>query len=346
MAAERITIEQIARACGVSLATVSLVLNNNPRISAKTRQRIWQKIHQLNYQPNWWARSLARKNSHLIATVLPPLENIFSDTFFANALEGIFSVLRPRHYELVLKIATNEVEPQIAEYRRLLSSRFISGLIFLGGEVSEYKFLKEIGRDFPVLLVGGYLPGNSVSSVSGDNRNGGYLATRYLLDLGHRRIAMIYGNQKVLSAAERYQGYLQALKEAGVKPDKNWLVDGYFREMEGFLAMKKLLMLPAAIRPSAVFAGNDMMALGALAAIKQAGLSVPKDISLVGMDNIYQTEICDPPLTTIHYPVYAFGAYAAQKLVDFLEGRTREFLPFHKTFGVKLIIRQSCRKIK
>lgn len=345
MVSAKITIEKIARICGVSAATVSLVLNNNPRISPETRRRIKQKIKQLNYQPNYLASSFARRNSRLIAVVVPLLENIFSDTFFANALEGIFSILRSHRYEVVLKICESK-KPTASKYYHLLRSRFISGLIFLGGEIGEYNFLKKISPGFPVVLVGGYLPGNSVSSVCGDNKKGGYLATKYLLELGHRRIAMIYGNQRVLSAAERYAGYLTALKEFGIKPDRRLLVDGYFREMEGFLAMKKLLALPLRLRPTAVFAGNDMMALGALSAIKQAGLNVPKDLSLIGMDNIYQSEIADPPLTTVHYPVYAFGAYAASRIVDFLESRQKEFLPFHKVFDVKLIVRQSCRKME
>ncbi|MEW6039985.1 MAG: substrate-binding domain-containing protein, partial [Elusimicrobiota bacterium] len=190
---------------------------------------------------------------------------------------------------------------------------------------------------------GGYLPNSKVSYVTGDNFTGGYIATKHLLSLGRKKIGIITGGLEVLSAKDRYEGYIKALREAGIKPDERLVVNGHFKEFEGYLAMMELLKH----KPDGVFAGNDLMAFGAIRAVKEAGLRIPGDLSVVGMDNIAQSELTEPPLTTVQYPIYSMGAFAAESIIIYLkenngDGKNKNGkFKMKKIFDVSLVVRKS-----
>jgi len=327
------TILDVARASHVSPSTVSLVISDHPRIPLSTKEKVRKKILELNYRPNILARSLANGHTRILAVLIPPVENVFSDPFYVQALDGIYSVARQKGYRIILEVATQSFWTN-GEHERLARERLCEGIIFVGGVSDEHKKLAALADEegLPVSVVGETPPRrfskkikmSGVYFVSGDNFKGGYIATKYLIDSGHRRIAHIYGNPSVNSVMERLAGYRRALEESGIKYDARLVVRGDFKELDSYLALKNLLE-SVRLKPTAVFAGNDIMASGAMRAAKDLSLKIPEDFSVIGMDDIAGSETFEPPLTTVKYPVYAMGSAGALKVMEKLESNNKNF---------------------
>jgi len=325
------TIFDVARASKVSPSTVSLVISDHPRIPPETKAKVRKKIQELNYRPNLLARSLVNGHTRIIAVLIPPAENIFSDPFYIQALDGIYSVIRRKGYRIILEVATDDFWKN-KEYERLARERLCEGVIFIGGIEREHQALSRLCADkkdsLPVCIVGekpmtkkqggSILEPDRLFFVSGNNFKGGYLATKYLIDLGHKRIAHIYGDLSVSSVRERFEGYRRALDEAGLKLDKRLVVCGRFKELDSYLAMKNLLG-SCGKNVTAVFAGNDIMAYGAILAAKEKGFNVPENFSVIGMDDVPGSTDFNPPLTTVKYPVFAMGSQGASWLIESIE---------------------------
>lgn len=330
-----VTIYDIAREAKVGIGTVSRVFNNHPSVSEETRDRVLRVANRLNYQPHPYARGLARKRTNSILAVVP----FFTTYFFVEILQGVQSKLSEVDCDLIL-YGVNHPDQVEASLRRNAMRGRVDGLLFFSMKLpdnfaDEYKNLK-----IPVVLVDTFQ--KDFDALNVENVEGGLTATRHLLSLGHKRIGMLNANLESVPARERLQGYQKAMKEAGlgldpdlVKKSASPLLDGFTRET-GYRLMKEFLLLGPKM-PTAVFAASDIQAIGALAAIQEAGLQCPEDIALVGYDDIVLASHLG--LSTIRQPMYEMGSLAIEKLMDRMKNPDRP--PSHTTFVPKLVVRRT-----
>ncbi|PKN00558.1 MAG: hypothetical protein CVU78_00345 [Elusimicrobia bacterium HGW-Elusimicrobia-2] len=330
-----VTIKDIASSVGVSTATVSLALSGNSRISEETCRKIIMTAKKFGYSPSSAARSLAMNKSGNIALMIPNLDQIFQQSFFALAMNGVYDACLAKSYSLRLEVVSDSFVSS-RRFIKLFQERSVDGMLYAGSTSADTYLNQLYELKYPFIFAGSYLNGSNLPFVTGDNKKGGALAVEHLLNSGRRKIAHIYGDFNITSSLDRFNGYRDALEKAGIVFDDSLTAPGGFSEKGGASAMKKLLKQ----KPDAVFAGNDIMAAGAIREIKRSGLSVPDDISVCGMDDIPLASAMSPALTTVKYDIYGIARRAAEKLIDIIEGRqpeqVKEFLP------VELIKRDSC----
>lgn len=312
--------KDVAALAGVSTTTVSFVLNERAgaSISQETRKRVLAAAAELDYQPHASARGLAGGRSHTIGFVVRQSpEQVAEDALLAETLRGLSLAARAARYRVL-------VEPLGARdgtYGDLIRSRGTDGLVVSGPRIDDKELGALAAAGAPVIIQGS-LPGVSIPSVDVDNVAAAHVATRHLLDLGHRVIGCVTNAPYDYSAArERRDGYVQALESAGVAVDEGLIVQANFDAASGRHAMADLLARRAL---TAVFVASDVVAFGAMAAIREAGLRVPDDISVVGFDDIPLAAYFDPPLTTIRLPAHDLGRAAGIALLDHINGRTVE----------------------
>lgn len=314
--AEKITIRDIARFAGVSTATVSRVLNQKPDVDPLTRERILRIMQERAFVPSITASRLAGGRSRLIGVLIPSL----TWPLIPEIMRGVSEMLIQSPYELLLYSITREQDRNEKDLGdvidRILATELATSLlaVFPGQSVQHLTRLHEQG--FPVVMIDDQEKPTSIPWVGADNRMGGYAATRYLLELGHRRIAHIQGPLKYLVSHERYQGYCEALREAGITPQSALVMEGDFMPSGGRTCASKLLALED--RPTAIFAANDQMAYGVLAEAAEYGLRVPEDLSVIGFDDIPLSAHTQPALTTVRQPFYEMGQRAIALLLSLL----------------------------
>lgn len=330
-----VTIRQVAETAGVSIQTVSRVINNRYDVAAETRQRVQGAIQQLGYQPNAIARGLASKRSQTLGIVTYD----FSDQFFTQVVTGAEREAHRHNYFLMLgsTVCGPNEEPK---YLRLLTERHVEGVLLArleGGQDDEIHLreLSELG--VPVVVTGFHPDRYDFHLVDIDNHAGGYLAARCLIENGHRRIATITGPLTSQSARDRLAGYQKALAEAEIPYDERLVVEGEYSHRSGYQAMQQLLERKVPF--DAIFSHNDRMAIAAISALRAAGLRVPEDISIVGYDDIPEAEFAVPPLTTIRQPAVEVGASAVRLLFNMIDHP--ETPPQKVILGVELIRRES-----
>lgn len=335
----RPTQRQIAEEAGVSRTTVSLVLNNIPdvRIAAETRQRILDVARRLDYYPDAAARRLVSGKTSTIALVWHRgPDPTYRDAFLPGLLQGITRAARHYGYHVLFR----PIEPDESEdsYVELARSRHTDGLI-LSGPRSDDPLLLQLYQDgFPIVLHG-QLPGSAIPSVDIDNARSAMMAFDHLLALGHRCIGMITNAPLAYTASrQRMEGYRQALERANIPYDECLVQYGNFDEESGQAAMRSLLACEE--RPTAVFVASDMVAMGALREASDQGLRVPKDIAVVGFDDITAARFITPALTTIHVPTFGLGWSAAELLIRFIENDIPDKI--HVLLDTELVIRESC----
>ena len=335
---ERATSADVARLAGVSRATVSLVLNDRAdeiRISARTRDRVAAAAARLGYRPNHAASSLRRRRTGVLAFVLSSLDSIYN----SEVVSAAQAAADRRGYSLnVMSVRSPELE---ARAFALLQSGAADGVIV---SVPPEPIVEELGRitnrGIPVVLLQQHSPDPAITAVRVDLEAGGHVATRHLLALGHRRIAHI-GNeaQHLLERKDRTDGYLRALREAGLSPDPTLVAHGETGLAGGCRAMHVLLDR-ANPPPTAAFIYNDQMAVGALHALRERGLRVPQDMAVIGFDGIALGRYVAPTLSTIDHARDEVGRVAADTLADLLaDGASRA--P-ERVLPVRLVLRQSC----
>jgi DNA-binding LacI/PurR family transcriptional regulator len=330
------TIRDVAARAGVSHQTVSRVINDNPSVTAATRERVLTAIRDLAFVPSPMARGLISNQTRSIGIVADDV----SDHFFARVVAGAEAEARRRSYYLMI----GSVEPGDDEggYLRLMLERRVEGLILARPSVPlmPSDLVAARGAGVPLVAVGfNDLPGFPVVDV--DNRRGGYDASRHLLEHGHRRIATVVGPGGWPSAAARLEGYRQALRDAGVAEDPKLVehASGWGLE-SGRAAATRLLERGAAF--TALFAHSDLIALGAIRQLRDGGLRVPDDVSVVGYDDLPVADYVEPALTTVHQPMREVGALAAGFVLDQLAGGSAPALEAHLLPAV-LVARQSVR---
>ncbi|MBN2385630.1 MAG: LacI family DNA-binding transcriptional regulator [Anaerolineales bacterium] len=313
MPAHRATSLDVAKLARVSRTTVSFVLNNveGANISEATRQRVLAAAQKLNYHPNAAGRKLVSGKSNTLGLVLRQSpEQVFADAALLRVMLGIEHAVSLQGYHVLLK----PVDPEDSSgYVRLINENHVDGIILSGPRQDDEAIVALHNDGVPIMLIG-QLPGNDIPFVDIDTLASAATAVRHLLALGHREIALITNAPlSYTSAQQRCNGYRQALEEAGLPYRETWLREGAYTPASGFAAMADLLKLPQ--RPSAVFIASDVVAMGAIQALKQAGVRIPEDIAVVGFDDIPLAEYCDPPLTTMHLPAYGLGWAAGERLV-------------------------------
>ncbi len=305
---------EVARAAGVSQSTVSRVVNGNPRVDPEVRRTVEREIRRLGYVPNMAARTLVTRRSGSVGVVIPePASRIFGDPFFAQVLRGISVALNARRQRLVLLIAENqEQERLLAPY---LMAGHVDGIIMYSLHGDD-PLPEELRRRGIQVVVGGLPPrGTRVSYVDTDNVGGATSATAHLLSLGRRVVATIAGPQDMVAGIDRLSGHRQALAAAGQTVDERLIAHGEFTRDSGLRAMTELLERRPDI--DGVFVASDLMASGALEALRAAGRRVPQDVAVVGFDDSPIALMTDPPLTSIRQSPEVMG----RELVELLFGR-------------------------
>ncbi|TKI05643.1 HTH-type transcriptional repressor PurR [Martelella alba] len=305
------TIKDVAKRAGVSTTTVSHVINKTRFVAEDTRLAVLDAIDRLHYSPSAVARSLKINRTKSIGLLASTSEA----PYFAEIIEAIEQHCFARGYTLVLCNSHNDLVKQRA-YLAMLAQKRVDGLLVMCAEYPE-PLLEMLGdyRQIPMVVMDwGEARRDFTDTIIDNAFQGGYMATRYLLDRGHRAIGAIPGQLSRNTGGGRHRGYLHALAEAGVTASQQWIVQGDFEPESGYQAMRQILS--RAERPTAVFCGGDVMAMGALCAIDELGLRVPEDISLIGYDNVRNSRFFTPALTTIHQPKEELGEAALTLLLD------------------------------
>lgn len=329
-----VTIRDVAEEANVSISTVSLYIQGKQRVSAETGNRIAAAIEKLNYVRRPRATQDAPPFFGLLIEELPLLAS--SDIIYNHVLHAIEAQAKAHHYGMLFSIIEEGKIP------RMVTENQVRGVIVVGGSpVNDALISRLVLQNRPMVLVDNYVMGVAVDAIVPDNEGGGYAAFKHLLDLGHKRIAIIEGPRKYKTLTDRLLGALRAAEDYGhtIPPAYRQQPVSSGKPNKGYREMQQLLALPEP--PTAVYAVSDKTAFGALAAIKDAGLSVPNDISIVGFDDVAESEHTIPPLTTVRVSKSEIGVLAMQRLLDLVNGKAT--LPVKTAVYTSLVVRQSTR---
>lgn len=329
-----VTIMDVARASGVSYATVSRVLSGYEFVKESTRSRVVEAVEHLGYVANLQARSLAGGRSQIIGLLVPNLDNSYVGTI----ARGIDQALERANYDLML-YTTHRHPGKESIYVSAIANGLTEGLLLVTPLVpmTYLDALRE--QNFPYVLIDQVDAAEDSSVVEATNWQGAYEATRYLIQLGHTRIAFIKGALAVRSAVDRLRGYKAALADCDIPIKEELVIEGDFLQRTGYETTKRLLQ-NVDPPPTAIFASNDLSAFGAMEAIREAGLRIPEDISIIGFDDIPQASLVYPKLTTVHQPLEQMGRVAVKMLLERIEDRSHP--PQRVTLATQFVIRDSC----
>lgn len=308
-----VTLKHIAEALGISAMTVSRALNNRTNVDENTRDRVIKKAKQMGYTPNHVAKSLVSSKTYTIGVVIPEITH----AFFPEVVRGIEEVTNRSDYQLFLTNANEQFEREKNAIQTLQTKRVDGILISSSQTVEDYSFYKGlIDTKTKVVFFDRCIENIGASCVSVNDRTSSQQITEHLINAhAYKNIAYLSGPQNVSVGKKRYQGYLDALYNFDLPINENWIIEAGFQEESGYQAMKTLLSIPEDDYPEAVVSVNDPVAMGAIRAIKEAGLSIPGDIAIVGFTDDIRAPLLETPLTTIHQPAYEVGKRAAQKLI-------------------------------
>ena len=327
-----VTLAMVAAAANVSASTVSRVLNGTAAVSKLKKAAIERAIERLGFVPNPVARGLAGGRTLSVGVVTQTLDS----PFYGAALRGIEDELDKAGYSPLFVSGHWNAAAEAACIDGLRSRR-VDGIIVLTGRMSD-QALRARARELPIVVTGRSLNAKGLFSLSFDNFEGGRLATRHLIELGHRRIAFITGDPGHADANERHHGYREALREAGIRYEPGLVVAGDFQEGSGLRAVQSLIAKKQ--RFSAIFAANDQMAFGATLGLHRRSIKVPDDVSMIGFDDLRSSLYAIPPLSTIHQPVYELGVLAASAMLQLLDGvKPTAVMP-----APKLVARESTQR--
>jgi LacI family transcriptional regulator len=322
----------VAERAGVSVTSVSHVINGTRPVSDELRRRVLDAMGELGYRPNALARSLRRQKTHTIGMIVPDSAN----PFFAEVARGIEDTCFEQGYSVILGNSDGDLGKELL-YTNVLAEKQVDGILFVAAGTSTEHIRALQARRMPLVVVDRHIPSVDVDSVLTDNAHGGWLATHHLVELGHRRIGCIAGPSDVTPSADRITGYRQALHEGGIAVDEALIVKGDFQYESGYRAAHQLLAIDDP--PTAVFTCNDLMAVGAISAALELRRQVPADLSVVGFDDVRLASFTNPPLTTVAQPKYEMGVMAATMLLERLQNR--DMPPRQRLLDTSLLTRQS-----
>ncbi|MDQ0229241.1 LacI family DNA-binding transcriptional regulator [Metabacillus malikii] len=327
-----VKMSDVALKANVSTATVSRVLHSPETVKEQTRQKVLNAIKELNYQPNILARQLRKNETKTILVVVPNIMN----TVFLGIIEGIEAEASKNQYKVLLGNTNNDVKKEYGLID-LLKQKQTDGMILFSARLEE-DILHELSEQYPIVLTADFIDGLKVPTVSIDNISSSRKAVLHLISLGHTRIAHISGPLSNSSARDRFKGYEQALYQHSMEVGSMLVQEGDYSLESGYNQMRKLLALEK--MPTAVFAANDEMAIGAIKAAKEHGLNIPQDLAIVGFDNIHFSSIFEPRLTTIAQPLFKMGQLSMKLLLAQINGSVSEKTQY--ILESELIIRDSC----
>lgn len=332
-----VTIKDVAQQANVSISTVSRVINDSKPVSDEMKQRVLRVIEETGYTPNPVARSLVMKKSSLIGVIVPNISNFF----IGEVLNGIEEIGKMYDYDILLCNSYGELKQEI-RYLNLLKSKQVEGIIFMTWDINDEhnKFFKK--NKIPAVVINRDCSAFNISSVCIDHKQAAFEMTKYLLGLGHRKIALIRnGSEHMSFGIDQYEGYKKALIQAGIGIDKTLVKDCQFNMDLAYKAVKE--MIEDQNVPSAVFATTDSMAIGAINCLIDNGYKVPEDVSVVGFNDTKLASIYRPQITAIRQPIYDIGAVAVRVIIKKISGdsdqQDKYILPH------ELIIRDSCKKV-
>ncbi len=329
------SIKEVALKAGVSIATVSRVLNDKGPVAVETRERILAAIEQLRYVPHGAARSLITNQTDTIGVLLPDLYG----EFFSEVIRGIDLAARRSGFHVLIS-GFHSDRAEIEAVLRALRGR-VDGLIVLSPDVDAQSLRRNLPETLPVVLLNTPVEGDGAAfdAINLDNHGGAFAMVRHLAGLGHQRIAFLRGPEENADARERLRGYRDALLSLGLKRSDALELGGDFSEESGYRAGQRLLALEP--RPTAVFAANDSMAIGCLFALREAGARVPGDVALAGFDDIPIARYITPPLSSVHVPIAELGTRAMERLLHAVESKNGHERR-QETVATTLVVRGSC----
>lgn len=334
------TIKDVAKRAGVTIGTVSRVLNNKKWVSEDCRKRVLVAIKDLHYKPQAHARRLRQKHSRICGVIAPHHTSVFSSPFFTNIMKGLEEVAAEKQYRLLLHPLSETARAQIS-YRALLGDGSVDGMFVLNAWSTDASIRELTEAQVPFVLVNGKITGQEdLPYVGFDNRAGVTQAVDHLAKLGHDRIGIINGRMTTTNAIERFQAFQENLAEHKLEFHQEWVADGDYEEEGGYQAAMKILS--AVRRPSAILCASDLMAMGAMRALKDKGVSVPGDISIVGFDNMEEAAYHEPAITTVAFSAYEMGKLAARKMFQLIS--EEELTEKASVLKAQLIERESTRK--
>jgi LacI family transcriptional regulator len=329
------TIEDVARQAGVSIKTVSRVLNSEPNVRQATRDKVLATAQALGYAPNISARRLAARRSFIVALVYRDDD---VNHYIPDIQHGALDVCRERGYNLLLHPCQGSIGDAAHEIEQLARQSLLDGFIVVPPLADSRKLLTQMARhDVPFVRVSQLYRGELSPSVSVGDRTGAYRMVEYLAGLRHRDVGFILGNENQGASIDRLRGYREAIRDFGLRDNPEWVRQGDFTFESGVRCMEELLSMRK--RPTAVFASNDDMAAGALMVAHRRGYAIPGEVSIVGFDDITMAQRLWPPLTTVRQPIKRAAAIATGMLLDSL--RTRDFTPLNQEVPGELVIRES-----
>lgn len=328
------TIRDVAKLAGVSVATVSRVMNQNGYVNSETEQKVNRAMKQLQYVPNQMARGLAGKRTKTIALILPDISN----PFFPGLARGVEDIAQNNGYTVIL-CNSDDLGVKERSYIEVLKKKYVDGIIFATNNLVQEDLERLEEAQIPFVMLDRAPDMKSGCVITVDNFGGAKAAVEHLLDAGCKKIAHIYGPKELVTARERLEGYEEvARKQPWYTP--TLLVPGDFTIDGGVQAVEALLRNHPDV--DGIFAGNDLMAVGALKALNRRGISVPGEVAVCGFDGVNLTEITQPELTTIAQPIYQIGELAAKKLIERIDQSSSHYETVE--LGVSLIVRDSTKK--
>ena len=332
---QQVTIRDVANLAGVAPITVSRVVNSLPGVNEATRQRVNKAIAELNYVPNAMAKSLRSRQTCTIALVLTDITN----PFWTTIARGVEDTVGQKGYNVIFCNTDEDLEKE-AKYINVLLQRRVDGIIIAASSEDAQPLLPLKRHNIPCVLIDRQVKGFNADVVRSDSKEGARLLTQHLINLGHHRIAMLAGPFKVFTSRDRLAGYLEALQRNNIPIDDNLIKEGMYEEDGGFQFVKELLdRVP---RPTAIVAANLSIAIGALRALREAGLRVPEDVGLVCFDDLPQASLIYPFLTVWAQRPYEMGVAAAELLLDQMTSKARRRKIREIIIDADFIIRKSC----
>lgn len=312
------TIKDVARLAGVSTTTVSHVINKTRFVAEATQEKVLEAVKELNYAPSAVARSLKCNTTRTIGMLVTQSTNLF----FSEVIDGVESYCYRQGYTLIL-CNTGGIYEKQRDYIRMLAEKRVDGILVMCSDLTqELSEMLESHADIPKVIMDWGPEASKADKIIDNSELGGYLATKYLIDRGHKDIACLSGHLNKLACQERIAGFRRAMAEANLEVNDNWILEGNFECDTAVLAADKIIAMDK--MPTAVFCFNDTMALGLMSRLQQKGVRVPNDISVIGYDNIELAEYFSPPLTTIHQPKRRVGKNAFEILLERIKDKEHE----------------------
>ncbi|GAB4032551.1 LacI family DNA-binding transcriptional regulator [Spirosoma gilvum] len=336
---KRVTIKEIAQELNLSISTVSRALRNSWEINPETKQRVLELAQRLDYNPNPIALSLLSSQSRDLGVIVPEIAN----PFFAVVIAGIEEVAFAQGYQVVIYQSHEDYEREVANVKHINNRRKDGLLVSMATSTKDYAHFRNLhDRGFPIVFFDRVCEEIDTHKVQVDDFEGAYLATEHLIQQGCERIAHLSGPDNLLTSRRRTHGYRAALLDYKRPIRGEWIISLPFNSTASLEATRTLL--DQSERPDGIFAGSDTIALGCHAAISEAGLSMPKDVALVGFANLPFASMLNPPLSSVAQPAFEMGQSAAALLIDLINNPTSHSTPISNVLKTKLIIRKSSQR--